>query len=402
MVKASGWEGPMTLDLVPLFESIQDLDGAKAEMAKLYTHPVYAAHLDTRAGDQTVMLGFSDGTKDGGYLRANWAIYRAKQSLTDISREHGRTVMFFDGRGGPPARGGGNTHRFYASLGRDIENREIQTTIQGQTISSNFGIPKSAGFNLELLFTAGVKNRLFDEEETQISAADAALLDELGETSHAHYLALRNRPEFTEYLATFGTLKYYGATNIGSRPTSRAKDGAINFGDLRAIPFVGSWSQLKQNVPGYFGLGTALEALDRKGRLDEAAGLYRRNAFFRTLVENSMQSMTKCDFRLTAHLSDHPTFGGLWNTVHEEFERTRVLVLAITGQADLMETVPAIKESIRLRDSIIQPLLVIQQFALTEMDRQVRGESSSWSPDMLRKLIIRTMYGIVNASRNAV
>ena len=402
MVKASGWEGPMTLDLVPLFESIQDLDGAKAEMAKLYTHPVYAGHLDKRAGDQTVMLGFSDGTKDGGYLRANWAIYRAKQSLTDISREHGRTVMFFDGRGGPPARGGGNTHRFYASLGRDIENREIQTTIQGQTISSNFGIPKSAGFNLELLFTAGVKNRLFDEEETQISAADAALLDELGASSHAHYLALRNRPEFTEYLATFGTLKYYGATNIGSRPTSRAKDGAINFGDLRAIPFVGSWSQLKQNVPGYFGLGTALEALDREGRLEEAAGLYRRNAFFRTLVENSMQSMTKCDFRLTAHLSDHPTFGGLWNTVHEEFERTRVLVLAITGQADLMETVPAIKESIRLRDSIIQPLLVIQQFALTEMDRQVRGEASSWSPDMLRKLIIRTMYGIVNASRNAV
>ncbi|MGB2135153.1 MAG: phosphoenolpyruvate carboxylase, partial [Flavobacteriales bacterium] len=166
--------------------------------------------------------------------------------------------------------------------------------------------------------------------------------------------------------------------------------------------FVGSWSQLKQNVPGYFGLGTALEALDREGRLEEAAGLYRRNAFFRTLVENSMQSMTKCDFRLTAHLSDHPTFGGLWNAVHEEFERTRVLVLAITGQADLMETVPAIKESIRLRDSIIQPLLVIQQFALTEMDRQVRGEASSWSPDMLRKLIIRTMYGIVNASRNAV
>lgn len=402
MVQASGWEGAMSMDLVPLFESIQDLDGAKAEMAKLYTHPVYAAHLDARAGDQTVMLGFSDGTKDGGYLRANWAIYRAKQSLTDISREHGRTVMFFDGRGGPPARGGGNTHRFYASLGRDIENREIQTTIQGQTISSNFGIPKSAGFNLELLFTAGVKNRLFDEEETQISEADAALLDELGDSSHAHYLALRNRPEFTEYLATFGTLKYYGATNIGSRPTSRAKDGAINFGDLRAIPFVGSWSQLKQNVPGYFGLGTALEALDRDGRLEEAAGLYRRNAFFRTLVENSMQSMTKCDFRLTAHLSDHPTFGRLWNAVHEEFERTRVLVLAITGQAELMETVPAIKESIRLRDSIIQPLLVIQQFALTEMDRQVRGGASQWSPDMLRKLIIRTMYGIVNASRNAV
>ena len=405
MAKASGWEGTLTMDLVPLFESIQDLDGAREEMSKLYAHPVYAEHLDNRGGDQTVMLGFSDGTKDGGYLRANWAIYRAKQRLTDVSREYERTVMFFDGRGGPPARGGGNTHRFYASLGRDIENREIQTTIQGQTISSNFGIPKSAGFNLELLFTAGVKNRLFDEEETRILPEDEALLDELGSTSHAHYLGLRNRPEFTDYLATFGTLRYYGETNIGSRPTSRDKNNDLNFNDVRAIPFVGSWSQLKQNVPGYFGLGTALEALDRDGRLDEAASLYRRNAFFRTLVENSMQSMMKCDFRLTAHLASHPRFGALWNSVHEEYERTRILVLAITGQHELMETAPSIRESIRLRDSIIMPLLVIQQFALTEMERQQSSDAeadSDWTPELLRKLIIRTMYGIVNASRNAV
>ena len=168
---------------------------------------------------------------------------------------------------------------------------------------------------------------------------------------------------------------------------------------------MGSWSQLKQNVPGYFGLGTALEALDREGRLEEAASLYRRNAFFRTLVENSMQSMTKCDFRLTAHLAGHPRFGDLWNTVHEEYERTRILVLAITGQQKLMETVPSIRESIRLRDSIIMPLLVIQQFALTEMERQTSSNEpseSGWTPELLRKLIIRTMYGIVNASRNAV
>ena len=118
-----------------------------------------------------------------------------------------------------------------------------------------------------------------------------------------------------------------------------------------------------------------------------------------------MQSMTKCDFRLTAHLSAHPRYGDLWNTVHEEYERTRVLVLAITDQQKLMETVPSIRESIRLRDSIIMPLLVIQQFALTEMERQTSSADaadSDWTPELLRKLIIRTMYGIVNASRNAV
>ena len=203
MVKASGWEGPMTLDLVPLFESIQDLDGAKAEMAKLYTHPVYepspSGHTRRRPNRHARFFGRHQGRRLPPGQLGDLPGQAKPDRHQPRTRTHGDVLRRSRW---PPARGGGNTHRFYASLGRDIENREIQTTIQGQTISSNFGIPKSAGFNLELLFTAGVKNRLFDEEETQISEADAALLDELGETSHAHYLALRNRPEFTEFLAT--------------------------------------------------------------------------------------------------------------------------------------------------------------------------------------------------------
>jgi phosphoenolpyruvate carboxylase len=156
---AGVWE-KMELDVVPLFETIDDLANSQSEVAQMYAHDVYRNHLRTRRDHQTVMLGFSDGTKDGGYLQANWSIYQAKRRLTALSRSEGVTVLFFDGRGGPPARGGGNTHRFYASLGSDIENTEIQTTIQGQTISSNFGIPKSAGFNLELLLTAGLQSRL--------------------------------------------------------------------------------------------------------------------------------------------------------------------------------------------------------------------------------------------------
>ena len=404
MARAAGWKGQLSFDMVPLFESIADLDRAQDEMSTLYSNELYSKHLDGRGGQQTVMLGFSDGTKDGGYLRANWSIYQAKTRLTEVSRNFNRIVHFFDGRGGPPARGGGNTHRFYASLGPNIENHEIQTTVQGQTISSNYGTRLSAGFNLELLLTAGVKNSLFDHEETRISEAEAALLQELGESSYQYYMELRERPEFVDYLATYGTLKYYGATNIGSRPTSRAKDGAINFGDLRAIPFVGSWSQLKQNVPGYFGLGTALEKLDSEGRLQEARDLFERNAFFRTLVENSMQSMTKCDFRLTAHLQSHPRYGDLWSTVHEEYQRTRQMVLKISEQEELMQSVPAIRESIRLRDGIILPLLVIQQFALAELAAREteEGGSMQWSEEQLKKLVIRSMYGIVNASRNAV
>jgi phosphoenolpyruvate carboxylase len=309
-------------------------------------------------------------------------------------------VLFFDGRGGPPARGGGNTHRFYASLGNRIENREIQTTIQGQTISSNFGIPKSASFNMELLLTAGLQNRLFDEPAEEQQVVDgAALLDELSEASFAHYAALKHDPNFLPYLETYGTLHFYGETNVGSRPTRRKSEGALNLDDLRAIPFVGSWSQLRQNVPGYYGLGAALESLERAGRLHEAADLYDRNAFFRALVENSMQSMLKCDFRLTAHLADHPRFGPLWRTIHEEFERTKRLVLAISGQSVLMERNPAIRESIGLRDSLIKPLLVIQHFALM---KRAAGQPEGWDAETLRRLIIRSMFGIINASRNAV
>lgn len=400
LARMAGVLDAMELDVVPLFETIADLARSESEMHKMYAHPAYRMHLNRRAHRQTVMLGFSDGTKDGGYVQANWSIYEAKRKLSRLSREAGITVLFFDGRGGPPARGGGNTHRFYASLGSDIENKEIQTTIQGQTISSNFGIPKSAGFNLELLLTAGLQSGIFDDPQTHIDAKQASLIEELGAHSFAHYSALKEHPEFMAYLTQWGTLNYYGETNIGSRPTSRAKDGPLTFADLRAIPFVGSWTQLKQNVPGFFGLGTALEWLDEQHRIDEACELYQNNAFFRALVENSMQSMMKSDFRLTAHLEHDPTFGGIWRMIRDEYVRTKKWVLHISGQSVLMERNPHIRESIGLRDDIIRPLLVIQHFALGALANP--ASAAHWQPDVLRKLVVRSMFGIINASRNAV
>lgn len=400
LARMAGIKEETALDIVPLFETIADLARSEEEMRDMYTHPAYRAHLTHRGNRQTVMLGFSDGTKDGGYLQANWSIYEAKRRLSRLSREAGITVLFFDGRGGPPARGGGNTHRFYASHGQDIENTEIQTTIQGQTISSNFGIPKSAGFNLELLLTAGLQSRIFDDTQTHMDSDQEALIQLLGEHSFGHYTRLKEHPEFMNYLTQWGTLKYYGETNIGSRPTSRAKDGPLTFADLRAIPFVGSWTQLKQNVPGFFGLGTALEWLDGQGRIEEARALYRDNAFFRALVENSMQSMMKSDFRLTAHLADDAQFGGIWGMVRDEYQLTKKWVLEISGQQSLMERNPHIKESIGLRDDIIRPLLVIQHFALGQL---ARGEGASdWDGEVLKRLVVRSMFGIINASRNAV
>ena len=389
----------MALDFVPLFETVEDLAGAPDQMRTLFATAAYRTHVVRRGDVQHVMLGFSDGTKDGGYLRANWSIHQAKERLSAVCREAGVEVVFFDGRGGPPARGGGNTHRFYASLGPDVETREVQTTIQGQSISSNFGTPRSASYNLELLLTAGIQHRLIDPEKSRWTEGQRALMDQLAERSYAEYTALKAHPVFMEYLSTYGTLKHYGATNIASRPTSRKKDGPLTLDDLRAIPFVGSWSQLKQNVPGFFGIGTALAELEKEGRLEEAAELYRTQPLFAALLENSMQSMRKCNFALTAHLKADDRFGDLWRTVRAEFELSRSLILRISGQSELMERVPAIAESIDLREGIILPLLVIQQAALQWLDGQ--GQSPAEAA-VLEKLVVRTMFGIINAGRNAV
>jgi len=395
---ALGEEG-MALDVVPLFETVDDLAGAPDQMRSLFGMPQYRRHLASRGHVQHVMLGFSDGTKDGGYLRANWSIHLAKEQLSAVCREAGVEVVFFDGRGGPPARGGGNTHRFYASLGPDVETREVQTTIQGQSISSNFGTPRSASYNLELLLTAGIQHRLIDPEKSRWTPEQRVLMDDLAERSYAEYNALKAHPAFMDYLSTYGTLKHYGATNIASRPTSRKKDGPLTLDDLRAIPFVGSWSQLKQNVPGFFGIGTALAELDKQGRLDEVCALYRDQPLFAALLENSMQSMRKCNFALTAHLEHDGRFGDLWSAVRKEFQLTRTLILKVSGQSELMERAPSIAESIDLRESIILPLLVIQQAALQWLDGQ--GASPAAGP-VLEKLVVRTMFGIINAGRNAV
>ena len=389
----------MALDFVPLFETVEDLAGAPDQMRTLFATAAYRNHVAGRGDVQHVMLGFSDGTKDGGYLRANWSIHQAKERLSSVCRDAGVEVVFFDGRGGPPARGGGNTHRFYASLGPDVDTREVQTTIQGQSISSNFGTPRSASYNLELLLTAGIQHRLIDPEKSRWTEGQRVLMDQLAERSYAEYTALKAHPVFMEYLSTYGTLKHYGATNIASRPTSRKKDGPLTLDDLRAIPFVGSWSQLKQNVPGFFGIGTALAELEKEGRLEEAAELYRTQPLFAALLENSMQSMRKCNFALTAHLEQDDRFGDLWRTVRAEFELSRTLILRISGQTELMERAPAIAESIDLREGIILPLLVIQQAALQWLDGQ--GQSPA-EVAVLEKLVVRTMFGIINAGRNAV
>ena len=393
-----GWKKEhLAVDIVPLFETIDDLTNASSIMKKLYANKIYKQHLKFRNNTQTIMLGFSDGTKDGGYLMANWSIYKAKEELTAISKSYGIDVIFFDGRGGPPARGGGKTHRFYASMGHDISNKEIQLTVQGQTVSSNFGTINSAQFNIEQLIHAGISNALFSSKENTLSRSEEKLLKQLSADSYDAYILLKNNPAFVEYLAEISPLRFYSETNIGSRPTKRGKASALALKDLRAIPFVGSFSQLKQNVTGYYGVGAALKKAESYGKWKNVQSLYKNSLFFKTLIDNCEMSMVKSFFPLTQYVSDNPRYGKLWNMMHAEYKLTLQYLQKLTGNESLMADYPVEYSSVLMRERIVLPLVTIQQYALMKL-REAEGSPLK---EKYEKLAMRCSFGIINAGRNS-
>ncbi|WP_420573360.1 phosphoenolpyruvate carboxylase [Kordia sp.] len=401
MLRLCDWKQP-DVDVSPLFETVPDLQAAQSVMRTLYTNEAYAAHLKRRGNKQYIMLGFSDGTKDGGYLMANWSIFKAKEELTAISREFGIKVIFFDGRGGPPARGGGKTHQFYASLGNTVEDEEIQLTVQGQTISSNFGTLESCQYNLEQLLSSGISNEIFSSTKAEFSSEDKKTMEALASISYETYVAFKKHPRFLTYLERMSTLKYYAKTNIGSRPSKRSKSKEFNFSDLRAIPFVGSWSQLKQNVPGFYGVGTALEHMEKSGQFEAVEKLYKNSSFFRTLLENSMMSLTKSFFKLTAYMKGNEEFGEFWTIIFEEYERTKRMLLKLTGYSELMENQQEGKASIHAREKIVLPLLTIQQYALRKIQELQKDPNADENElKTFEKMVTRSLFGNINASRNS-
>ena len=401
MLKLVAFNENLSIDICPLFETIEDLENASGVMKVLYENTAYSAHLKQRNLKQHIMLGFSDGTKDGGYLMANWAIYKAKQRLTAISREYKIDVIFFDGRGGPPARGGGKTHKFYASLGPSIESKEVQLTVQGQTISSNFGTLDSSKYNIEQLMSSGILNKL-NETDLTISNDCYETMDNLSKISYDAYVKFKSHPKFLSYLEHMSTLKYYSKTNVGSRPSKRNSDDKLVFSNLRAIPFVGSWSQLKQNVPGFFGVGYAIKHYDDLGELNKVKKLYKESSFFKTLIENSMMSLSKSFLDLTKYMSNDKEYGDFWNIIYDEYNNTLEMLYKLTGSKKLMKEEPAGKLSIEARESIVLPLLTIQQHALKKL-QELKKDPIKNSDEIViyDKIVTRSLFGNINASRNS-
>ena len=395
LLKWCCWEsGEFPVDIIPLFESMEGMDNSESIMKELFEIPEYRSHVSQRSNTQTIMLGFSDGTKDGGYLQANWSIFKTKESLSTICSTNDIKAIFFDGRGGPPARGGGKTHSFYAAQSENIANHAIQLTIQGQTITSTYGTKEKFGYNCEQLITAGLSHNIFAEKNT-ISSELRHLIDELALLSFEKYEALKNHELFIPYLENKSTLKYYSKANIGSRPSKRGDKKKLDLKDLRAISFVGSWSQLKQNVPGYFGVGTAIQSLVNDGKLEEMRQLFAEVPFFKALILNSMMSLSKCYFELTAYIAKDEVYKDFWNIIFEEYKLSKEMTLLISQYSFLMEEETVSRSSIEIREQIVLPLLLIQQYALQKI------EQNSEYKDHFEKMVKRSLYGNINASRNS-
>ena len=228
------------------------------------------------------------------------------------------------------------------------------------------------------------------------------MLEELANESYQSYSALKNHPHFLQYLNDLSPLRFYSETNIASRPSKRNSSARLDFADLRAIPYVGSWSQLKQNVTGYYGVGTALQALDKKKKWREVKHLYDNSTFFKTLIDNCEMAMKKCFFPLTEHFSKHPVYGEIWMMIYNEFELTQKYLFKLSGKNELMADYPVEQLSIQMRERIVLPLSTLQQYAITKF-RQLEKDNDIENPmrEVYEKLIIRSSFGIINAARNS-
>jgi phosphoenolpyruvate carboxylase len=393
----------------PLFETIEDLQRAGATMSAVLDQPLYRALLDHRGDVQEVMLGYSDSNKDGGYLAANWALYRAELALVELARERGVRLRLFHGRGGTVGRGGGPSYEAIRAQPPGAVAGALRITEQGEVIAAKYADPDLARRNLEAMVAATLEASLLDIEGLGDGADEAyALLDDLAARARTAYSELvHETPGFVEWFRAATPIRELAELNIGSRPPSRKPGDSI--GDLRAIPWVFSWSQARIMLPGWYGTGSALEswisedAAGSTDRLDRLRELHRRWPFLRTVLSNMGMVLAKTDLglaeRYASLVPDPELRARVFEPIRAEHERTCRMLLAVTGDDRLLADNPSLARSIRNRFPYLEPLHHLQ----VEMLRRRRSVDRGDGPDgeLVTRCIQLSINGIATALRNS-
>jgi phosphoenolpyruvate carboxylase len=389
--------GDAGLAIVPLFETLDDLDAAPGILEALFRLPVYRAHLAGGGDEQMVMIGYSDSNKDGGYLAANWALYRAQEAIARVCADHGVRLTLFHGRGGTVARGGGPAGRAIRAQPPGTVRGRFRLTEQGETIASRYEDPALAHRQLEQIVSA-VLLASAETPRGDIAAPWRGTMETMAGAARAEYLALVDgTPGFLDYWQAATPIDEISRLRIGSRPTAR-RGGALTRAGVRAIPWVFSWMQSRFNLPGWYGLGAALARVER-GRLRE---MYEVWPFFRAILDNAEMSLLKADMGIAALYSslvpDRALADAVFARITAEHARARDALLGATGRAALMESDPVIQRSVQLRNPYVDPLNYLQ----VEMLRRLRAlpDRDGAEAERLRDVIVLTINGISAGLRN--
>ena len=426
LAKEAGLVDPLAqragLLVVPLFETVEDLQRAPAVMGTLFRHPFYLALLGSDGGQplQEVMLGYSDSNKDSGFLSSNWEIHKAQIALQRLAIEHGVALRIFHGRGGSVGRGGGPAYQAILAQPSGTLSGRIKITEQGEVLASKYSLPELALYNLETVTTAVLQNSLVSSPVDETPSWNE-LMGRLAARSRDHYRALvHDNPDLVAFFQQVTPIEEISKLQISSRP-ARRKSGAKDLSSLRAIPWVFGWTQSRFLLPSWFGVGAALqEELDQDpDQLELLRLLYQRWPFFRMLISKVEMTLSKVDLDLAHHYvqalgrsENREAFEAIFQSIAAEFGLTRDLVLAITGHSRLLDGDPALQLSVDLRNRTIIPLGFLQVALLRRLRDQNRqppmSETSASSSDdgrtysrseLLRGALL-TINGIAAGMRN--
>ncbi len=383
------------MDVAPLFETVDDLSSSADVIRALFEEPAYAAQLKARGRFQEIMLGYSDSNKDGGYWAANWRLLRAQDELAQACRDADVSFRFFHGRGGTVARGGGRAHRAILSSPPASRNGRIRFTEQGEVISFRYAMPAIAHRHLEQIVNAMIVATAGTAGGDAPTPGFLDMMNALADTSRRAYRSLIDHPDFWSRFVDRSPVLHIGALPIASRPVSRT-GGEVTFDNLRAIPWVFAWTQMRYGAPGWFGTGTALDEIVMRNEeaLVMCQDAYRRGGAFRAFIDNAQQEMARARLEVArwyvgeAGLGFHEQLAG-------EFGRAEAAILAITGQEALLDNNRVIQSSIRERNGDTDALNALQ----VELLRRWREAPEEVRP-ALRSLILLSVNGLAAAMQS--